>query len=944
MLTPIHNPVKGKLRVIGYASGSGNTLFEAYALEKRMEGTPGGCPFEVVGVFTDNPNASCVETAKQLGIPLVSLDIRAYYKEREKPLKDREVRAAFDKEAMALLEPFHADAIMLAGYVWATTDALLDRYLMMNIHPADLSIQRADGTRAYAGANGVGDALNARESNLCSTAHLATKELDGGPILVISERVMVDYSLHEDDETRMRHYLKLVNAQNRLAGAKALLEIALGNFTKDAAGHLYYKGKPAPTGIRINSWEEDKPMFERHMEAFLNARSVAVIGASNKPGLGKAVIHNLLRDGFKGNVYAVNMRGEAVLDAKGYTSISEIEGEVDMAIITVPSAAVLQVAEQCGQKGVKALVCITAGFKETGEEGAKNEDELSNIVNRYNMRMIGPNCMGLLCASNNLNATMLSNKVAPGNIALVTQSGAIGAAMLDSAEQLGLGFSVILSLGNQMDVNACDILQLLADDPATKVILLYLESIMEPARFLSIASKIDKPILVLKSGRSAMGASAASSHTGSLAGNDSVVNALIEKAGIHRMDTLEDCLIAASALSKMPYIEGKRIGVLTNAGGPGILISDALAAAGFEMPLMTRFEREKLATQLFKESSTSNPIDVMAAALPEHYITSARMMLDSGAYDGLLMCCVPPASIDTAEVGRAFASAVEGAKIPVVSCFFGPTIGFGGRKAMHEAKVPAFEYPEHAVDAIISLQKPQKFTSWSKGTVPVEQSMKAREIIAKASKDAYLPMEMASRLLACYGIHMPGSALLTSADEVSGLSIGYPVAAKIDHPDIVHKSDVGGVRLNITDAKELTEVVNHFLTKFAGAKGVFVQEMIPKGLELIVGSASDPDLGSAVMVGLGGTHVEVFRDVVFGYPPISEELAKSMIGRLKCLPLLKGYRGEKGINMQALEEMLMKLSDLLLDHPSISELDLNPVVYDPQKNALIAVDVRIKIG
>lgn len=944
MLTPIHNPIRGKLRVIGYASGSGNTLFEAYALQKRMDETSDGCPFEVVGVFTDNPKARCVETAKQLGLPLVSLDIKAYYETRNKPLKDREVRAEYDRAALSLLAPFQADAILLAGYVWATTEVLLDRYIVINVHPADLSIQRPDGTRAYAGANGVGDALKANEPGLCSTAHLATKQLDGGPILVISEKVAVDYSLHADEEARMRHYLKLVNAQNRLTGARAILEVALGNFSRDAAGNLYYKGNPAPTGIRINSWQEDKPLFERPMDAFLNARSVAVIGASNKPCLGKAVVFNLLHGGFRGPVYAVNMRGEAVLDATGYTCVGDIPGALDMAVITIPSAAVLDVAEQCGQKGVKVLVCITAGFRETGEEGAAIEKELARIVSRYNMRMIGPNCMGILCASAKLNATMLANEVTPGNVALVTQSGAIGAAMLDSAERLGIGFSVILSLGNQMDVNACDILQLLADDPATKVILLYLESITDPARFLVVASKIEKPVLLLKAGKSAFGAGAASSHTGSLAGNDSVVNALIEKAGVLRMDTLEDCFIAASALSKMPYICGVKIGVLTNAGGPGILISDALAAAGFDMPQMKEAEQADLARQVFKEASTKNPVDLMAAAMPEHYAIAAKAMLDSGAYDGLLLCCVPPVSIDTAQVGSAFVPAVVGANIPVVTCFFGPTIGQGGRTAMHKAGLPTFEYPEQAVDALVSLRRPERFPPQAVGYICGDDLARAKRIVNEAAADEYLAMDKAADLLACYGIRMPGSALITGAQDVQALSLNYPVAAKIDHPEIVHKSDVGGVRLNIADAAELADVVQAFRKKFPGAKGVFVQEMLPRGLELIVGSVCDPGLGSAVMVGFGGTQVEVFKDTVFGYPPIGQEVAQSMIRRLKCLPLLQGYRGEEGVNLQALEALLMKLSDLLLTHPTIAELDLNPVIYDPRKDAFIAADVRIKIG
>lgn len=909
-----------------------------------MEKTSYGCPFEIVGLFTDNPNAKCVQTAKALALRVVALDIREYYKIRDKPLKDRSVREEFDKEALNLIEPFKADAILLAGYVWATTDNLLNRYLMINVHPADLSIQQKDGTRVYAGANGVDKALNAGEPNLASTAHLATKQIDGGPILVISEKVPVDYSLHQDDETRMRHYLKLVNDQNRITGARAILEVALGNFSSDLMGNIYYKGERAPNGIRINSWGEDRPLFERNLDCFLNARSIAVIGASNKHSLGRSVVKNLLSGDFQGQVYAINIRGETVMQAKGYKSIGDIPEEVEMAVITVPSSAVLSVVEQCGQKGVKVLVCITAGFQEVGEQGVAAERELSRIVSRYNMRMIGPNCMGILSVSNKLNATMLATEVTMGNVALVTQSGAIGAAMLDSAKQLGIGFSLILSLGNQMDVNASDVLQLLATDDSTDVILLYLESIKDPGRFMDIASKINKPIILLKSGKSIFGANAAKSHTGSLAEYDSVVNSFIEKAGILRMDNLEQCFIAASALSKMPSLKGNRVGVLTNAGGPGILISDELAAAGFRMPLMQQKQQTLLSNQLFKEASTRNPIDVMAAADPKHYAIAAQTMLDSRKYDGIIMCCVPPATIDTADVAKAFAPVAKSSEIPIVSCFFGPTIGEGGRTVMHEMGVPAFDYPEHTVSAMKSLIKPEKFPLRYIAGVSTEKIDKAKEIVNCAFAGEYLPMNKASDLLACYGIRTPGSTLINNNHVVSDIDLNYPLVAKIDHSEIVHKSDVGGVRLGISDKAELQTVIDEFMSRFPGANGVFVQEMLPRGLELIVGSVRDPILGSAVMVGLGGTQVEVFRDVVFGLPPISSQQAKSMIHRLQCFPLLEGYRGKEGVNLQALEALIMKLGDMLLDLPSITELDLNPVIYSPRDGEFIAADVRIKIG
>lgn len=941
MLMPIHSPAKGRMRVIGYASGSGNTLWKAYELQKDMEKKTGSCPFEIVGVFTDNPAASCVSVAEQFSIPVTAMDIRAFYKEREKPLRDREVRKEYDHLALEALEAYHADVILLAGYVWATTDAVLDRYLVINVHPADLSIVK-DGRRAYAGANGVGDALKANEPYIASSSHVATKELDAGPLLIISEKIPVDYTLHEDDETRMRYYLKLVNNQSRLVGARTLLEVASGCFAVDENNRLHHQGKLAPTGLRIENWNENIPTFERDTDKLIHPNSVAVLGASTKPGLGQALLNNILRDGFKGDVYAVNTRGEEVLGVKGYPTLADIPGEVELAVIAVPSKAVPEMAEQCGKKGVKALICITAGFGEMDEAGKREEQKLLDIVNRYNMRMIGPNCMGLLNTAADLNATMLTNRFTKGNIALVTQSGAIGAAILDCSSAFGIGFSTILSLGNQADVNACDILELLEKDPNTKVILMYLESVLNPVQFLAQAARMETPILLLKSGKTAFGAGAASSHTGSLAGNDEIVEALIQKAGILRMPTLESCFVAASALSKLPWIKGKRVALLTNAGGPGILISDMLFEAGFEMPKLSEKTREILAPKLFKEASLSNPIDLVAAAPPEHYAIAAKEILSSGEYDVLLVCCVPPAVIDTTLVAEALVPVVKESSLPVLTSFMGPTLGDGGRRVMLEAGIPAYEYPEQSVEALISLKKPEKFPQ-GVYEIPKDAQKEANRILAACPKDSYLPIMDAIGLLAAFGLDMPGCALIKEVGQLESLSLRYPVVAKIEHPDIVHKSDVGGVKLNIQDAAQLRETVQAFLEKFAGATGVFVQEMAPKGVELIVGSVRDENLGNAVMIGLGGTWVEVFKDVAFGYPPISKELALSMIHRLKCEKLLKGYRGSKGVNIDALADMLTRLGNLLLCLPGVKEMDLNPIIYDPDKDAFVPVDVRIRI-
>jgi acetyltransferase len=894
-------------------------------------------------VFSSRKDAKAESTARHFGVPCACIDIQDFYQKRGKPLKDREVRKAYDAEALELIRPMNGDAILLAGYVWATTDCLLDEYLIINVHPADLSILK-DGKRAYAGGNGVGDALKAREQYLCSSSHLATKEVDGGPLLLISEKIPVDYSLHSDEQDRMKHYLKLVNDQSRLIGARTLLEVGLGNFSADEHGKVYYKEKPVPAGIRIESWKEELPLHQRKTEKLLYPDSIAVIGASQKPGIGRSIVENLIKDGFSGKVYAVNVRGEEVLSVKGYKSISDIPEHVDLAIIATPGGAVLEVASACGRKGVFAIICISAGFKEIGGEGVAAQEKLVDIVNKYNMRLIGPNCMGEMNAKINLNATILSGHIAKGSVALVTQSGSVGAAMLDYAEELGIGFSSIVSLGNQADVTVCDLLPFYEKDEHTRVIVLYLETIVEPVRLWRLASQVHKPILLLKSGSTSAGMAAASSHTGSLAGNDKIVDALIRKAGITRVQSLEELFLCAAALANMPPVKGNRIGHLTNAGGPSILITDALSNCGFTLPVPSDPLKTYLRENLMREASVQNPVDIVAPAPPEHYVLTAKAMLESGEYDALPICCVPPATVDTGKVAEALVPLLKTAKIPVITCFFGPTLGKGARDVLIKNRIPTAQYPEQLAMMLAGMRERAKTADPEGFRVSGKIAGQGRGILRSAASGEYLPVLDAYALLRLFGVQIAQSGLLKTPEEARNTGLTFPVVAKIEHPEIVHKSDVGGVKLNISSAEELSETVQDFLKRFPGAVGVFVQEQVPEGLELIVGGAFDPHLGSSVMVGLGGVWVEVMKDVVFGYPPIGRAEALGMINALRCEPLLAGYRGKPGVDKNALADLLEKISALLLTLPGIIEIDLNPVIYDSRRNAFVAADARIKKG
>ena len=941
---PMHNPALGKLRVIGYVSGSGETLWKALELQKEMEEKGGECPFEIVGVFSSKNPSKAEAKAKEYNIAYAALDINDFYAQKSKPLNDLNLRAEYDLTALELIKAMNGDCVILAGYVWATTQCLLDEYLVINVHPGDLTAVDLDGHRLYGGGNAIKAALENKADYLAATAHIATNEIDGGPILMRSERVPADYSLHTDEEARFRHYLGLVNAQNRLIGARTLLEIALGNFQWGENGEIYYLGKRMPQGVWIEDWQERKPRHARNMGKLLYPKSVAIIGASLKPGIGQAIMTNLLRDGFTGNAYAVNVRGEDVGTAKGYCTVLDIPEEVDLAVIATPSKTVLGIAEECGKKGVGALVCITAGFKEVGGAGIIAEQQLLDICNRYNMPFIGPNCMGLMSAAANVNVTILHSAIKKGNVALITQSGAIGAGMLDAAEALGIGFSSIISLGNQSDVNVVDILPNLDRDEHTKVIALYLESIIEPFRFYQAAARINKPILLLKSGASEAGASAASSHTGSLAGDDKVAEALIKKAGIRRMESLEDLYQTAAALAHMPSGEGNRIALLTNAGGPGTLITDAISNRGFKLPTPSDELRSYLDENLMAEASTKNPIDVVATAPPKHYALTAKKMLESGEYDGLLVCCVPPATVDTEEVAKALVPIFKDTKLPVLTNFFGVTLGAKARKIMLENNIPTSVYPEQMGNILSGMKKVNQVRDMltsRPGKKVVEQ---AKNIIKRNKCGDYLPVDDTYEVLRLFGIKAAKSGLVKEAGEIPTLGLDYPVVAKIEHPEIVHKSDVGGVRLNIQSEEELAQVVNDFLAKFSGAVGVFVQEMLPPGIELIIGSVKDPALGSALMVGQGGTLVEVMKDVAFGYPPVAKNEAMDLVDSLRIAPLLEGYRGKPGVNKEELAELLEKVSSMILALPEIGELDLNPILYHPEKDIFLAADARIRRG
>lgn len=947
MLKPIINPAKGKLRVMGYCSGSGNTLWKAYELQLEMEKTPEGCPFEIVGIFADNPNSKAVAAAEHYGIPWESIDIRQYYADRNKPLKDREVRAQYDAEAMALVEKFGADMILLAGYVWATTDIILDNYLVVNVHPGDLAVVGEDGHRLLAGANGIKSAFDNNMDYLRASSHIATKELDAGPLLVRSPKIPVDYTLHADYETRFRYYLKLVNDQNRLVGARAVLELALGNFMVDENNKLYYKGQPAPAGLTVEDWEENKPLYLRNCDKLVNPKSVAVVGASNRPGIGMAIIRNLIDMKFNGDLYVVNRKGEDVMGTPGYTSVLDIPGQVDMAVCSVPSGGALQVIEECGKKGIPAVVCITAGFREIGGEGVEREKKLLELVDKYNMRLIGPNCMGIANTNDTvrLSSTILDKAPPKGCVAFLTQSGALGASLIDFADELDVGFSVVASLGNMANVNPCDLLPILEADENTRIICMYMETIPEPFRFEHVMSKVTKPVIVVKSGRTAKGAAAASSHTGSLAGNDSVADALLKKCGVIRAENLEDAFLLASAMSKMPRIKGNRVGIISNAGGLGTLTTDALVKYGFDLPELSDEERAELATKLLPEASTHNPLDLVAPAPPAHYAHAANAMIASGKYDAIIVDCVPPATIDTGEVAQAMVDILNSTDIPIFSCFFGPTLGANGRKVMKAGGIPTFNFPDQMVRVMsYMVEKPAVEAPAYDVRPAMPKRAAAKALVEASAQNAYMDPDACFKLLELYGIPMAQSAYLAVGGDAKTINVPYPVVAKVDHPEIIHKSDVGGVALNLKNAEELAALLAAWEVKFPGLRGIQVQQQISGDVEMIIGATKDPALGHSILTGLGGTLVELYKDVAFGHVPLSATDPDRMLDSLKCKKLLTGYRGSEPVDVDQFKSIIMAVNELLKDFPVIAEMDINPLIFDRSRGAFFAVDARIKLS
>jgi acetyl coenzyme A synthetase (ADP forming)-like protein len=695
------------------------------------------------------------------------------------------------------------------------------------------------------------------------------------------------------------------------------------------------------------------------LDAIFRPRSVAVIGASRSRGtIGAEIFHNLVTHGFTGAVYPVNPRASSVQAVRAYADVASIPEPIDLAIIVVPAAAAVEAVDACAAAGVRGVVVISAGFKETGTEGAAREAELVAIARSANMRLVGPNCLGVL---NTDPAFSLDGTFAPtwpprGRVGFLTQSGALGVAILDYARGRNLGISTFAAIGNRADVSANDMLERWEHDPDTDLCLLYLEGFGNPHKFTRIARRVSrkKPIVVVKSGRSEVGRRAAASHTGSLAGLDVGVDALLHQTGVIRVDSIDELFNTAMLLANQPLPHGKRVAILSNAGGPGILAADACQAQGLEVVSLSEPLRVRLRALLPAEASVSNPVDMVAHASPEAYENVVRMVLGSDEVDAALVIFVPPIVTAPDEVARAILRGADGIDKPVVANFLGRHGVAEGEATLAIGGVPAYPFPELAA---ASLARAARYAAWRAlpDAEPPTLSADTDATLARLSRTpagGWLGAADCLGVLRDYGIRATPTALATTAEQAVAAAerIGFPVAVKLASRTLLHKTEARGVRLGLRRAEEVYDAFAGICaraTELGGGDafdGVLVQSMVDGGVEMVVGAVADAEFGHLVMVGLGGVTVELLRDVAFRVVPVTEADAREMIDGLRGAPLLRGYRGAAEADQDALVELVLRVSQLVREVPDIGEIDLNPVLVRPRGHGALAVDVRIRRG
>lgn len=686
--------------------------------------------------------------------------------------------------------------------------------------------------------------------------------------------------------------------------------------------------------------------------------SIAVIGASEVTGkIGNSVISNLVAGGYGGRLIPVNPKSDKILNLRCYKNLAHYHGTVDMSVIAVPTQFVKSAVEGSISVGVKAIVIITAGFKEVDAEGATLETEIAEMCKNNGVRLLGPNVLGLINTYHNMNASFIHHMPKKGNISVVSQSGAVCAAMLDWAAARSLGLAKLISIGNKADLNEIDMLEALEKDEETKVIVGYLESIVDGNAFIRTAERVTsiKPVVILKVGTTSAGLKAASSHTGSLAGTDVAYGAAFTRSGVIRADSFEQLFDFATALSMQPLPQGKSTAIVTNAGGPGIICADAIENCGMKVAQLDHQSATALKKKLPAAASIGNPIDVLGDADPDRYEVAVKTAMESDAVDAVITLLTPLTMTQAYDTASVIASCSTGEK-PLLACFMGGQDVIPGRDELVARNLPDYTSPERAVAALKAMydyktwrdRGPRVVTRFPVNKRRVERILyiyRRMGIIQIGEVDA-------KKILDAYGFSVPEGSLCKSTDQAVEKSeyIGYPVAMKIVSRDIIHKSDVGGVRVNLQNADAVRDAYDLMMLRIerrmpdAHLDGVYVEKMAPKGREVILGMSRDPQFGPMMMFGLGGIFVEVMKDVAFHLAPITKEEAMQMLTATRSYEFLKGVRGEAAVDLDAIANGLQCMSQLVTDFPQIAEMDINPFIVGPIGSPYVAADARITLS
>lgn len=695
--------------------------------------------------------------------------------------------------------------------------------------------------------------------------------------------------------------------------------------------------------------------MDKTLVPFFDPKGIALVGVSQNPRkLGFVLAQNLIRSGYEGAIHFINPKGGTLFGRTISAAIELVSDPVDLAVLLIPAPFVPDSLVECGKRGIRAVVVASGGFRETGEQGAQLEGECLKIARQYSIRLIGPNCIGLLDTHLPMDATFLSPPgPTPGDVAFISHSGAICAAVIDWARGQGFGLSRLFSLGNQADVSECDVLEPVAEDPHTRVISLYLEGVHDGRRFVEVAQRVtrNKPIVALKVGRFESGKHAVASHTGALAGSESAYNAAFQRAGVLRAETSEELFDWARALAWCPPSPGRRVAVLTNSGGPGVTAADAVEANGMRLAELTERTRAELRKILVPEASLKNPVDMLAGASPEQYASSLSILLEDSGVDSCLIILPPPPMHSAGSVARELIPVINLAKKPVVVALMGERMIQEAVEFFRAARVPEYRFPERAASALAILAARADYLARTKASPvsPANIRPGVVESILQNQASGFLPNEIVNQIFSAYGIPFLQMGLAKTAEEAVVLAeeMGFPVALKIASDDILHKSDVGGVLLNLATPIDVRNGYELIVEKCrrtqpgARIQGVHVQQMAPAGQEVIVGTVQDQQFGAVLMFGSGGVEVEGLKDVAFSLAPLTERDADALLQGSWAGRKLDGYRNIPAVNKAALLDVLYRVAQLAADHAQLAEIEINPLKV--ATSGAVAIDTRIKL-